>query len=123
MSGRELEPLLAELGAAVRSKDGERLAGLLAEDFHGVGFTGRVVDKAGYLRVHLDAARRWQHYDPRELEVRSFGDVALVFGIFEIKDLGELRRSDEMDSQRFTAVAVRREGRWLLLAYQETRIP
>ena len=80
----------------------------------------RTVDRESYIQVHFAQEHRFTQFEPRDTEVRLYGDTALIFGVNMVND-ANLERG--IDHQQFTAVALRRDEAWNLVAYQETLAP
>jgi ketosteroid isomerase-like protein len=97
--------------------DVARFRSLIADDFLGVLASGRVIDKAEFLR---EAAER---PDARELRlhdvvIRSYGDTALVGAFVTYK-----RADGSSIRTRYSTLYVRRSGRWSVAWVQWTRAP
>jgi ketosteroid isomerase-like protein len=96
--------------------DVDRFRGMLAQDFVGVLADGRVIDKAGFL---AEAAKPPDARDLRlhDVVIRVYGDAALIGAA------ASYRRADGSGVRtRYTAVCVRRDGRWEIAWVQWTRV-
>jgi ketosteroid isomerase-like protein len=101
---------------AYLASDVARFSALLGDDFTAVLASGVVVGKAEFLRL---AAVRPDALDLRlhDVTIRVYGEAALVGALVGY------RRSDGADVRtRYTSVFVRRDGRWVLVSVQWTRV-
>lgn len=128
----ELRGVIAERRKASLEGDSEKIAGSMADEYVQTDIHGYVQDKTAWLNEYfiplaqLIKARkfRWEVYDPMELQLRVFGDCAIVIGKLELKGGGARPTSEHTwvaDAQasfsrmlRFTHVYTKRNGKWLL---------
>jgi hypothetical protein len=93
---------------------------LLAPELTYIHSDGDLESKTQFLATLRTGRLRYQAIDPSELEARLYGDAGIVTGRsrMRVKVGSELLRF----SIRFTALYRRTGKRWLLLAWQATRI-
>ena len=112
----EVEALEYHLIDLLARRDLNAYASHLAEDYVRVNAAGRVDFKESVLaRFHSDSGSSTSI--PSDLNVRIYGDTAVLSFILTIERDGEtLRRS------RVVKVFVRRDGRWIMVHNQGTAI-
>lgn len=112
----ELESLEQQRLAAIGSGDPAPMAPLLADDYLHVNSTGRVIDKAAFLKNMTGRARLTTR---GPLSIKVYGDTATIFG-------EQINRTEKPDgSVTITAyvatqVAQTINGRWQLVLMQLT---
>lgn len=85
----------------------------LAEDFVIVTANGKVKTKGEVVSEFATPGFSMEPYEPTEVHVRVYGDVAIVTGrVYQRFSRGGIRY--EVDA-RYTDVYVKRRGRWLLV--------
>lgn len=101
---------------AFLASDVARFRTLLADDFTGVLASGRVIDKAEFLR---EAKERPDARDLRlhEVVIRIYGDSALVGGFVTYS-----RSTGAPVTTRYSTLYVRRSGAWAVVFVQWTRV-
>ncbi len=101
---------------AFLASDVARFKTLLADDFTGVLASGRVIDKAEFLR---EAKERPDARDLRlhEVVIRIYGDSALVGGFVTYS-----RSTGAPVTTRYSTLYVRRSGSWSVVFVQWTRV-
>ncbi len=105
---------------AMVRRDREALDRLLADDLTYTHSTGQVETKAQFLASIAAGGLVYRSIQPRDVQVRLFGDVAVLTGQ---ADLGVRAGERDLDlAVRFTSVYVRRDGEWRMAAWQSTRI-
>jgi ketosteroid isomerase-like protein len=109
------------LADAERRGDVVALEDLIGADYTGYDPAGRHQDRALVLRAYADGQVRVTTLGQSELSARVVGDVGIVTGVSEFRG----RQGDEpFDFRlRFLDVYAWREGRWQLVASQDTRLP
>jgi uncharacterized protein (TIGR02246 family) len=111
---RELEE---QWRVAQRKNDATAFMTLLAPDVTFIGTSGSLRDRANYMASRGSSwIPRAETFEFRELEVRSFGSVAIVTG------RGETTGQGVAAQIRFTDVWAERRGVWQLVATQRTDI-
>jgi ketosteroid isomerase-like protein len=64
---------------------------------------------------------KFDSIEMRDVNVQDFGDIAVVTG--QLTERGRYKATDLSGLYRFTDVWVKRDGRWQLVAGQETLVP
>jgi ketosteroid isomerase-like protein len=109
------------LAEAERTGDVAALEQILAADYQGYDPAGRPQDRAAVLRGYGAGRVRMAGLVQTQLEARVLGDAALVAGV------NAVRGHDGPDHfhfrLRFLDVYVWRDGRWQLVASQDTLLP
>jgi ketosteroid isomerase-like protein len=109
------------LAQAEQQGDIPALDQLLAADYQGYDPFGRSQDRAGVLRGYGEGGVRITALRQSELRARVLGDAGFVAGINVIR--GQ-QGTEHFDFRlRFLDVYAWRDGRWQLLASQDTRLP
>jgi ketosteroid isomerase-like protein len=115
------------LEAALRLAEAERqgdvvaLEQLLAPEYQGYDPAGRSQDRTGVLRAYREGEVRIAALRQSDMRATVVGDVGLVAGI---SALTGRQGAEEFDFRlRFLDVYVWRDGRWQLIASQDTRLP
>ncbi len=94
---------------------------MLGEDLTYTHSTGEVDSKAHFLAKLTSGQLRYLALHPSEVEVRMLGEAgAVVTGRIEIQAVSEGKNL--AFPARFQSVYARRHGRWLLVAWQSTRL-
>jgi len=115
----EIRALEAAHNEAIVHADVAALDRMTAEDYTFITPRGFLVTKAEMLKGLGRGAFRYEYRQVYELKIRVYGDAAVVTG--RSVQSGQERGQDYSDAYRFTRVYVRREGRWLSVAWQTTR--
>ncbi len=119
-NSERVEKLAEEWAAAGLRGDTYSLAEILADDFVGVGPRGFTLTKGQWLSRHDTGSLGYEAFGLDEMEVRSYGDAAVMVcrqsaeGVYE----DENGRFDISDQFRATLVFVRQGGRWQLAGLQ-----
>ena len=101
--------------------DISRLSEMVADDLVHVHASGRVEDKAAYLEGVRSRFRFLSVRRPR-LDVRVFGDTAIVTGPLELL-LTLMATGQELTMNAYaTQVWVRREHRWRLASFHASNV-
>lgn len=110
--------LEAQRAQALLHADTAALSQLIADDFVEISRLGTVRTKADNMREIATGALKLTtvHYD--SLSVRIYGDVAVLQGIAD--NAGLFRGFPFSGKIRYTRIFVRRGGRWLAVAMQQT---
>jgi uncharacterized protein (TIGR02246 family) len=112
MSGtNDVLDLVRRWAAAEQDNDAQALAGLLADDFVGVGPVGFVLDRGQWLARFGNGLtnRAFAVDDP---QARDYGDAAVVVGV--LAQQTSFQGADNSGRYRISLVAVRQADRWLL---------
>jgi ketosteroid isomerase-like protein len=115
------------LDAARRLADAERqgdvaaLEQLVAADYMGYDPAGRPQDRAGLTRGYANGTVRITTLAQRDLRAQVIGEAGLVSGVSSYR--GHQGEEPFDFTLRFLDVYAWREGRWQLVASQDTRLP
>ena len=99
--------------------DAAALAQITADDFTFITPRGFLIDKAQMLKGVSDGAFRYEYRQIYDLNIRVFGDAAVVTG--RSVHSGQQDGRELSDAYRFTRVYVHQQGRWVSVAWQTTR--
>ena len=105
--------------AGVR-KDVEAIAPFTADEYMQIDFDGRIMDREATFRRIRSSDIRLRSNAPDDLRVRIYGDVAVVTGRATPKGVADGR--EFVDPIRYSRVYVKRDGRWQVVLFQQTRI-
>jgi ketosteroid isomerase-like protein len=106
---------------AIVRKDEAAIAANMAEDFRQIDHEGKVSNKAAFLKGIMSPKLRIDPYPVDELEVRVYGDTALLSG--------KTRMTGAYDGHAFTAhyryidVYARKNGKWQVVSVQISPLP
>jgi ketosteroid isomerase-like protein len=101
---------------AIVRKDEAAIAANMAEEFRQIDHEGKVSDKTAFLKGIMSPKLRIDPYPVDELEVRLYGDMALLSG--------RTRMTGAYDGHAFTAhyryidVYARKNGQWRVVSVQ-----
>jgi len=130
----ELRVVMAERLKASTEGDTEKIASLMTDEYLQTDIGGYVQDKTTWLKEYFEPvadlikARKfhWETFDEKDIQIRIYGDTAVVIGTMELKGSGArptpqhtwVADPDAHPSLklRFTRVYVKRDGKWLLAA-------
>jgi ketosteroid isomerase-like protein len=132
-SEAELRAVMAERRKAGLEGDTEKIASSMADEYRQTDISGYVQDKTTWLNEYfkplaelIKAGKfRPEVYEQKDVQLRIFGDCAVVIGKLEVKVRGArpgLRtwvadpNASFSGTLRFTHVYVKRNGKWLLAA-------
>jgi uncharacterized protein (TIGR02246 family) len=134
-SETEIRSVMAQVLKASLEGDSNTVARLMADEYLQTDIFGHVQDKSTWLREYFNPIAelikagkfRWEVYDRKDLQIRTYGDSAVVIGALEAKGSGarwvpqtHTWAADPSASfsgtLRFTHVYVKRNGKWLLAA-------
>jgi ketosteroid isomerase-like protein len=107
--------------AAMVARDIAQLEPLLAEDLTYGHSNGEFENKAQFLETIRAGRLRYVAIGVQELTVRQYENVAIVTGRLAISGRAGDRPVEL--TLRYTDAYVNRDGRWLLVAWQSTRLP
>jgi ketosteroid isomerase-like protein len=113
---QELKKLSEEWAAAELRGDTAFLGRTLADDFVGIGPRGFMLTKEDWLQRITSGALKYDGFDWDEVQVRAYGDAAIVIG----RQAQKARYQDRPIEGEFrtTLVFVRQQGGWLLAGLQ-----
>jgi ketosteroid isomerase-like protein len=130
----ELRAVMDERRKASLEGDTDKMASSLADEYLQTDINGYVQDKTAWLNEYFrplaDLIKPgkflWDVFDEKDVQIRMYGDTAVVIGKLELKGSGArptpqhtwVADPDAHPSVtlRFTRVFVRRNRRWLLAA-------
>jgi hypothetical protein len=93
---------------------------LLAPDYQGYDPSGRSQDRAGVLRSYAQGGVRVTTLSQSDLRVRVLGEAGVVAGVNVMR--GQQGHEHFDLRLRFLDVYAWRDGRWQLVASQDTRL-
>jgi uncharacterized protein (TIGR02246 family) len=108
---------------SLKSGDPQRLATIIAPTFTFIGPDGQVENRQAYLAGYKQLPElgvKVNSIDMDEVDVRIFGDTAIVTG----RVVAKLTMKDQplTENVRFTRVYQRQSGTWLMVSGQGTRL-
>ncbi len=113
--GLELAWNQAEIHRDVRAVDS-----FLGPDFLRVDNRGRLMNKAAYLAQVAAPNLEPSQIFNEEMKIQRYGDTAIIVSTYREAGMENGKRTSIRG--RFTDVWVRREGKWMCVASQETLI-
>jgi len=116
----ELRQVDAGRFAAMVAGDTAALKNVLGEDLTYTHSTGEVQDRQQFLNALSAGTLRYESMSPSEVRVRLYGATGVVTGRLDMKVV--LEGSERALAVRYTAVYVRRDLRWQLVAWQSSSI-
>jgi ketosteroid isomerase-like protein len=109
------------LADAERQGDARALQELLASDYAGYDPAGRPQDRSSVVRAYANGRVRVTILEQSDLRTRVMGEVGLVAGVSKLQGSEGAEAFDF--TLRFLDVYVWRDGRWQLVASQDTQLP
>lgn len=116
----ELTELEHKLVKAWIAGDRGTVDSILAADWSVIDLTGHVLTRTQVMQELGSGDRRIESGSVDELNVRVFGDIAIVTGRSVLAGSYQGKRASVV--QRFTDVFARRDGRWQVVASQGTQV-
>jgi len=116
-----LRDTAARLIAAEQAGDIPTLGVILGADYRGYDPSGRPQDRETVLESYRRGNVRFDLLTVSDLTLRVLGDVGLVAGVSRLRGHTDGERFDLR--LRFLDVYAWRDGRWELVASQDTRLP
>ena len=109
-----------EWNEALVRRDIASLDRLLNDDFVFTSSTGRIQNKAQYIKSIQSSDRTFESFDSVDLEVRIYGPATVVTG----RAVAKIRYQNEerVNQYRYTDVWIKRQKRWRAVARQATPI-
>jgi ketosteroid isomerase-like protein len=107
----EILDLVRRWAAAEQDNDPGLLDDVLADDFHGVGPAGFVLDRPQWLARFGNGLQN-RAFAVEDAQVRDYGAAAVVVGVLAQET--SFQGADNSGRFRVTVVAVRPADRWLL---------
>jgi ketosteroid isomerase-like protein len=108
----EIKKRVEDWAAAELRGDAASLESALDDDFIGIGPRGFMLTKDQWLERHESGKLRYESIGWDEVQVRIYGDAAVVTGRQSAE--GRYEDYDLKDQFRGTLVFVEQQGRWLL---------
>jgi ketosteroid isomerase-like protein len=106
------------LADAERRSDARALQELLAPDYAGYDPAGRPQDRSSVVRAYAEGSVRLKILEQSDLRARVMGEVGLVAGVSKLQGS---QGAEFFDFRlRFLDVYAWRDGRWQLVASQDT---
>jgi ketosteroid isomerase-like protein len=115
-SERELFKANQEYDAAIKSNDVKTLEQIFADEFVYTTPDGEVRDKAQQLAFTRSGDLKFESAQSSDVKVRVYGKTAVMTGRFDAK--GTFKGKNIDVRERYTAVWVKQNGRWQLVAEQ-----
>lgn len=127
-----LHAVMAERRKASLEGDSEKVASSLADEYLQTDISGYVQDKTTWLNEYfkplaelIKAGKfRWEVYEQKDVQLRLYGDCAVVIGRLEAKGSGAKPTPQHTwvadpnasfsGTLRFTHIYIKRNGKWLL---------
>lgn len=109
-----------EFTQAVAGNDVAAIERFVADDWVIVDADGSVIDRSRFLNVIGSGALSHESMESTDVEVRLYGDTAVVTGITTSK--GQFMSQGFTTRERATDVLARLDGRWLCVFSQLTRV-
>ena len=106
---------------AMMDADTDALESILADELTYTHTTAALDTKESFIRRLASGTCNYESVAPSNMQVRSYGDIAVVTGHADVEVSNSGNRNSF--SVRFTDVLVRRDGRWQVVAWQATKIP
>ena len=113
---RTIKALLGELSRAIEACDADAVEALLHRDYRAGGFTGLVIDRAGFIQIHANPAQPIGRFALHPETIVGGPGLALAYGRSRVEGANGTVQA------RFAAAWVF-DRQWRLLAWQETQLP
>jgi ketosteroid isomerase-like protein len=117
----ELTRLSDAWDQAIVRKDEKAVADNMAEDFRQIDGYGNLETRKSFVAGILDPKLTIDPYTVEELEVRLYGDTALLSGRTHMT--GKYDGKVFESNYRYIDIYVRRNGAWKIVSVQITKIP
>jgi ketosteroid isomerase-like protein len=106
--------------AAGKAKDANKLGEILADDWRGLTWEGKTVDKAKALAQLKDKGSSLDTFEMGPMDVRFFGSTAVVTG----SDTEKSKEAGKDTSGKYvwTDVFVKQNGKWRVVASQSAKV-
>ena len=117
----ELLKVNQEYDAALVKGDAAALGRIYGDEFTYTSTGGEVLNKAQQIELIRSGALKIESGSSEGVEVRLYGNTALVLGYFKAK--GQFKGQPFGSTERYTSVWVKRGERWRLVAEQGTSVP
>ena len=117
---REAAKINEEFDKAIVSRDAAAYERILADDFIFTSSDGMVTDKAQELAKVKSGDLKFESAKSDDVRVKIFGKTAIVTGRYTAK--GTSKGKDFTFAERYTAVFVKRNGRWQMVSEHASEI-
>ena len=117
----ELKQIENDWVAAAKAKDAARLGEILADNWVGLTWDGRTMDKAKALADLTTPNSSLNSIEMGPMNVRSFGSTAVVTGSDTEKSME--KGKDTSGKYVWTDVFVKQDGKWRAVASQSAKLP
>lgn len=117
---REVLAANAAFDRAIVTRDADAYERILADDFILTAADGTVSDKKGEIAKVRSDDLTFESGKSDDVRVKVYGNTAVVTGRFTAK--GKNAGRDFTFVERYTAVFVKQNGRWQMVAEQATEI-
>jgi uncharacterized protein (TIGR02246 family) len=116
----EIRRLDEEITVATWTGDAEWFEKNLSDDYVLITPSGTRRSKADVIRELATTGMKMEPYDPREVQIRIYGDAAVVTGrMLQRFTLGGIRYANDL---RYTDVYVKKKGKWLLVSAHTSNV-
>lgn len=115
---QELLKVEKDFANAVVSNDADAIGKFLADNWEIIDPDGKVIDKPRFLSVIKSGTLTHQLMESSEMNVRSYGDSAVVTALTKSK--GKFAGQEFTTEERATDFFVKRNGRWQCVFSQLT---
>ncbi len=110
----EIRRLGDESTVATWTGDADWFEKNLADDYVLITPGGTLRSKADMIRELATTGMKMEPFEPREVQIRLYGDAAIVTGrMLQRYLLGGVRYASDL---RYTSVYAKRKGKWLLVS-------
>ena len=116
----ELLKFEEEFSRAVAANDAAAIGRFVADDWVIVDADGNLIEKSRFISVIDSGALTHEAMESTDVEVRVYGDTAVVTGITTSE--GQFMGHGFTTRERATDVLARLNGRWLCVFSQLTRV-
>lgn len=116
----QIKKMETERAAAVVKGDADTLAKMTSDDYMLINVNGQMSDKAKTMEAIKSGQIKLSQDDLSDLKVRVYGNAAVVTGKADIK--GTIAGKDASGQILFTRVYVKKGGKWLSVAFQQTKV-
>lgn len=119
---REVSDTVKKWAASIVSRDMDALAEILADDIEIIDYTGKVRGKKKELEILKPSPDvKTISVENEDLKIKVYGKTAVVTAL--TKMLFNIDGRDTATWMRYTAVFVKRDRRWQIVALQTSRLP
>ncbi|MGD9563660.1 MAG: nuclear transport factor 2 family protein [Pyrinomonadaceae bacterium] len=121
--GQEVVATIAKWADAVRDRDVKALDSIFDDEVIITTYDGKTRGKAEELGVMKPSPNfRMSSVANEDMAIKLFGDVAVVTALTKMKMIAAGGRESSL-AMRYTAVFVKKDGNWRIVALQTARAP